>query len=71
MITKHTIYVLKCDECFKTFSQNDDDGYMTWYYSKREAINDAKIEGWKRGGKYFFCPECLKKIKEERNGGRE
>ena len=64
MITKHTIYVLNCDECGRTYSQNDDDGYMTWFYSRKEVIDDVKYSDWVKDGKRFYCPDCWEKIKE-------
>lgn len=64
MITKHTIYVLTCDKCGRTFSQNEDDGYMTWFYSRKEVLSEAISEGWSfatKRGDYAYCPECLEK----------
>lgn len=65
MITKHTIYVITCDKCGRTFSQHEDDGYMTWFYNKKELLDDAKMENWVKDGKHFYCPDCLKEAEND------
>lgn len=66
-ISKHIIYVIKCNRCDKILSQNEDDGYMTWFYSRKEAIVEAMAEGWAIQNMSFskfeaYCPDCTKKI---------
>lgn len=60
-ITKHTIYVLTCDECHRTYSQNDD-GYMTWHYSRKDVVDNAILDDWvlKKKGYWWYCPKCAK-----------
>ena len=68
MITKHTIYILNCDKCGRTYSQNEDDGYMTWHYSRKDVADNAILDNWvlvKKGlskGYFHYCPECAKKL---------
>lgn len=63
-ITKYTIYVLTCDECHRTYSQNDDDGYMTWHYSRKEVSDNAILDDWVlvKKGYFWYCPRCAKKL---------
>lgn len=69
MITKHTIYVLTCDECGRTYSQHEDDGYMTWHYSRKDVVDNAILDDWvltKKGlskGYFHFCPQCVEKLR--------
>lgn len=69
--TKTTIYIITCNQCNRILSQNDDDGYMTWYYTEKEAKADAAYDGWViQNRNKAYCSECavrlgLKKAEED------
>jgi len=69
--TKTTIYMITCDHCNRILSQNDDDGYMTWYYTEKEAKADAAYDGWVvKSRNEAYCNDCavklgLKKVEED------
>ena len=51
-INKISQYVIHCDSCDNTFV------YDGW--RKKEAIKDAREDGWKLG-KSIVCPKCQNK----------
>ena len=60
---KVTIYIITCNHCNKVLSQNDDDGYMTWYYTEKEAKADAANEGWVvKSRTEAYCSDCAVKL---------
>lgn len=61
--TKTTIYIITCNRCNRILSQNDYDGYMTWYDTEKEAKADAAYDGWVvKSRNEAYCNDCAVKL---------
>lgn len=68
MIEQKVVYIAKCGKCGKEFNRWRQDQRIlspllcgeTLGYTKKYLTWLLKLDGWKRKGKKWYCPDCQK-----------